>query len=329
MVHQRRLCSSMTRGATRIRRDASVPESEAGARLDQAAARLFPEFSRSRLQEWIRSGELRVDGQIWKISAKLQGDERLSLEAELEARYGVEAQAIDLQVIFEDEHLLVVDKPAGMVVHPAAGHAGGTLQNALLHHQPSLAEIPRAGIVHRLDKLTSGLLLIAKSLTAHTHLVEALRRREIERRYLALALGELITGTTIDAPLGRHSVDRKKQIVRDDGRHAVTHIRVQERFAGCTLVEARLETGRTHQIRVHMAHIGYPLVGDPVYGGKGRVPPGVSKLQRLAIQCFDRQALHAQALELAHPVTGKTLRFRSELPEDFDQLVQVLRTHAG
>jgi 23S rRNA pseudouridine1911/1915/1917 synthase len=240
----------------------------------------------------------------------------------------VEAQAIPLSILFEDEAILIIDKPAGLVVHPAAGHRDGTLQNALLHHAPALVGIPRCGIVHRLDKDTSGLLMAAKTLAAHKSLVEQLQARAVHREYLALVQGTLTAGGTVDEPIGRHRADRKRFAVREEGKSAITHYRIAERFPHHTLLRIKLETGRTHQIRVHMAHIHYPLVGDPIYGGRLKIPAGASDAQIRAVRNFKRQALHAEKPGIIHPATGEYMEWRSLLPADFADLLAVLREQA-
>ncbi|MCL1859924.1 MAG: 23S rRNA pseudouridine(1911/1915/1917) synthase RluD [Proteobacteria bacterium] len=295
-----------------------IPSAHAGLRLDQALARLFPQYSRSRLQAWLREGRIRVDGQVFDPRRKVYGGERLEMEIEPESSglEAAEAEDIALAIVFEDEALLVLDKPAGLVVHPGNGNRNGTLMNALLHHAPALASIPRAGIVHRLDKDTSGLLVVAKTLTAQTSLVRQLQARTVGRRYLALVHGALARSGEIDAPIGRHPVQRTKMAVVGGGRVALTRYGIRERLNAATLVECRLETGRTHQIRVHMAHLGHPLVGDPVYGPR-RVADSL-------LAGFKRQALHAFCLELLHPASNEAMRWVSKLPEDFSSLLRAL-----
>ena len=311
--------------ATRVFREAVVPAASGGQRTDQAAAELFPEFSRSRIAEWIRAGELTVDGRVVKPKQILAGGERLALEALLANEVEMRPEAIALSVLYEDEHLLVVDKPAGLVVHPGAGNPSGTLQNALLHHDAKLAEIPRAGIVHRLDKDTSGVMVVARTLQSHAALVEKLAERDIHRQYEALVQGTMVAGGTIAAPIDRHRHDRLKMAVREDGRPAVTHYRVREKFPSHTLVQVTLETGRTHQIRVHMAHVRHPIVGDPVYGPGLRLPRGASPELAEALRGFTRQALHAERLEFDHPVTGAPIVAIAPRPTDLEALVQALR----
>ena len=309
-----------------IRLAARIPDEQAGRRLDQVLAELFPEYSRSRLSQWIKAGQVRLDDRLPRPRDPVQGGEQVLIEAELEPEGRVEAEAIPLEIVHEDEAILVLHKPAGLVVHPAAGNPAGTLQNALLHHDPGLAALPRAGIVHRLDKDTSGLMVVARSLAAHKSLVEQLQARTMGREYEAVVQRVLTAGGTIDAPIGRHGVDRKRMAVTPGGKPAVTHYRVLERFRGHTHVRVRLETGRTHQIRVHMAHIHCPLVGDPVYGGRPRIPKGTGEALRVALRSFPRQALHAVRLTLRHPLQGVEMSWESPLPEDMLALLAVLRT---
>ena len=314
---------------SRIVKRLSVPSELAGRRLDQAAAALLPECSRSRLRAWIDAGALTVGGREAKARMLLKGGEELSLEAELTAAVEAAPEAIPLKVVHADNALLVIDKPVGLVVHPGAGNRSGTLQNALLHGYPELALLPRAGLVHRLDKDTSGLLLVARTLPSHTALVAALEQREIKRTYRAICQGVLTGGGTVDAPIGRHRRERTKMAVVDGGRDARTHYRVVERFRAHTFCELELETGRTHQIRVHMAHIRAPLLGDPVYGGRPKLPPAPSDELRAALQGFRRQALHATRLRLAHPATEQPLDFESPLAPDLARLVELLRADAA
>ena len=309
----------------RIHLTAQIPEALAGRRLDQALAELFPSYSRSRLQQWIKAGQVLLNQQPVIARYRVAGGEYVEIDAQLQLETEARPQAIGLDVRFQDEHLLVLNKPAGLVVHPAAGNPDGTLQNALLHYDPRLASLPRAGIVHRLDKDTSGLMVVARSLSAHRSLVAQLQARTVQREYLALVQSVLAAGGTVDAPIGRHPRDRLRMAVVESGKPAITHYRVVERFAAHTLVRARLETGRTHQIRVHMAHIRCPLVGDPLYGGRQKLPRGASAQLRQALSAFRRQALHAARLQLLHPATGETVSWEAELPNDFSSLIDVLR----
>ncbi|KXO09369.1 23S rRNA pseudouridine(1911/1915/1917) synthase RluD [Marinobacter excellens] len=305
-----------------------VPPQLSDKRLDQAAAELMPEHSRSRLQSWIKSGALTVNGDVRKPRDKVMLDDVLDLDAEPEVQVTWEAEPISLDIVYEDEHLLVINKPAGLVVHPAAGHADGTLVNALLNHAPEVENLPRAGIVHRLDKDTSGIMVVARSLIAHTSLVDQLQTRTMGREYEAVVVGSLTGGATVDAPIGRHPQDRKRMAVVSSGKPAVTHYRLLERFAAHTHIQCKLESGRTHQIRVHMTHVRHPLVGDPVYGGRLRLPKGTTEELRQALAAFSRQALHARRLTLEHPATGETLSWEVPLPEDMVQLIEALRKHA-
>ncbi len=296
----------------------TIPAELGGLRLDQALARLFPEHSRSRLQGWLRDGYIRVDGASPDARRKVCGGEVVEIEAPPPPELAAELpEDIPLAPVYEDEHILVIDKPVGLVVHPGSGNWSGTLLNALLHHDPALAAVPRAGIVHRLDKDTSGLMVVAKTLAAQTELVRQLQARSVKRHYWALVQGQLGSGGTVDAPIGRHPTQRTRMAVVGNGRPAITHYLVVARFARCTLVECRLETGRTHQIRVHMAHIGHPLVGDPVYGQRRT---GDAVLDR-----FPRQALHAFRLGLVHPHSGAAMEWSVPMAADFAVLVDALR----
>jgi 23S rRNA pseudouridine1911/1915/1917 synthase len=309
----------------RTQHTARIPDELAGQRLDQALARMFPDYSRSRLKAWLLAGSVLIDGASRRPRDPVQGGETVVLTVTADAAVRAEPEAMSLDVVFEDDDLLVVNKPSGLVVHPGAGNVSGTLMNGLLAHAPQLESVPRAGIVHRLDKDTSGLLLVAKSLPAHTALVRELAERAISRQYLAICNGVLTGGGTIDAPIDRHPVDRTRMAVRDSGRPAVTHFTVIERFRAHTFVNVVLETGRTHQIRVHFAYRRHPLLGDPVYGGRLALPAGASEALRDALRAFRRQALHAARLELKHPVGGGDLSFEVSPPEDFETLLQTLR----
>jgi 23S rRNA pseudouridine1911/1915/1917 synthase len=301
-----------------------IPPRLAGFRLDQALVELLPDYSRSRLQLWIKNGAARLDGRTVVPRHTVWGGERVELMTEAEPATTVVGEDIPLRLLHEDDSLLILAKPAGLVVHPAAGHAGGTLQNALLHHAPELAAIPRCGIVHRLDKDTSGLLMVAKTLKAHKALVDQLQARSVHREYLALVQGAMTGGGTLTDPLGRHPTDRKRFAVRRDGKPAVTHYRIETRYTDHTLLRVKLETGRTHQIRVHLSHIHYPLVGDPVYGGRLRLPRGASEALIQALQAFRRQALHAESLGFIHPDSGEWVVWQEPLPDDFARLLAAL-----
>ncbi|WJW74923.1 23S rRNA pseudouridine(1911/1915/1917) synthase RluD [Thiohalobacter sp. IOR34] len=310
---------------------ARVPAEAAGRRLDQVLAELFPDYSRSRLQHWVRAGAVQVDGRAWtRPRDKLAGGEQVEITASLPEDRRCEAQDIPLQIVHEDAELLVIDKPAGLVVHPAAGNPDGTLQNALLHHDPALAAVPRAGIVHRLDKDTSGLMVVARTLTAHHSLVAQLQARSVSREYLAVVWGVMTAGGSVEQPIGRHPVDRKRMaVLRHGGKPAVTHYRVAERFRAHSLLRVSLETGRTHQIRVHMAWLRHPLVGDPVYGGRQRQPAGAGEALRQTLHGFRRQALHATRLVLDHPASGETMAWEAPPPADFQALLAALREDAA
>ena len=308
-----------------IQLTAEVPSDLGGQRLDQVAAQLFDEYSRSRLTAWIKEGRLTVDDAVLRPKDVVHGGAVLSLQAEQEAQGEWVAQDIPLNIVYEDEHILVIDKPAGLVVHPAAGHADGTLLNALLHHVPDIINVPRAGIVHRLDKDTTGLMVVAKTLQAQTKLVDQLQKRSVSRIYECICIGVITSGASIDAPIGRSSANRQRMAVIDGGKPAVTHYRVLERFRSHTHVRVKLETGRTHQIRVHMTHAGYPLVGDPLYAGRFRIPPAASPTLVQTLKEFPRQALHARFLELEHPATGQRMKWTSPLPEDLVWLLSLLR----
>lgn len=304
-----------------------VPPDLSDRRLDQAAAALMPEHSRSRLQGWIKDGTLTVNGEARKPRDKVMLDDVIELDAEPEVQVSWEAEDIELDIVYEDEHLLVINKPAGLVVHPAAGHAAGTLVNAVLSYAPEVENLPRAGIVHRLDKDTSGIMVVARSLIAHTSLVDQLQTRTMGREYDAVVVGTLTGGATVDAPIGRHPRERKKMAVVSSGKPAVTHYRLVERFAAHTHIRCKLESGRTHQIRVHMAHVKHPLVGDQLYGGRMRLPKGSTEELREVLSGFNRQALHARQLTLEHPETGEILTWEVPLPEDMVHLIEALRKH--
>ncbi|MCK5531491.1 MAG: 23S rRNA pseudouridine(1911/1915/1917) synthase RluD [Halopseudomonas aestusnigri] len=309
----------------RIRLSAQVSPESGGQRLDQVAAQLFPDYSRSRLQGWIKDGSLLVDGEVKRTRDIVLGGERLELDAEREIQGEWQAEAIDLDIIYEDDALLVINKPAGLVVHPAAGHQDGTLLNALLHHAPELAKVPRAGIVHRLDKDTTGLMVVAKTIEAQTDLVAQLQARTVSREYECVVIGVMTSGGKVDQPIARHGTQRQKMAVVAGGKTAISHYRVINRFRAHTHVKVKLETGRTHQIRVHMSYIHFPLVGDPVYGGRLRIPPGASPELIKELREFPRQALHARRLELEHPTDGRHMSWQVPLPQDMQHLLALLR----
>ena len=305
---------------------AHIPPESAGRRFDQALAELFPDYSRSRLTQWIKSGDVLLDGAAAVPRQIVRGGEAVTLRAESTQEVPMAPEAIALDIRYEDADVLVINKPVGLVVHPGAGQAGGTLQNALLHFDPKLAEIPRAGIVHRLDKDTSGVMVVARTLLAHASLVEQLQARDVHRQYVAIVYGPMIAGGSVDAPIGRHPRDRLRQAVVDGptGKPAITHYRVRERFRAHTLIECRLETGRTHQIRVHMAHIRHPLIGDAMYGGL-KLPKGASPELTETLRAFKRQALHAEKLEFKHPRSGELVSVTAEIPADMQHLIAALR----
>ena len=305
-----------------------VPAEFAGQRLDQALARLLPQYSRARLQQWIAEARVVVNGKSPRARDKLRGDEQVEISVHEAPAGEWTAQAIPLAVVYEDAELLVIDKPAGLVVHPGAGNPQGTLLNALLHHLPALDKLPRAGIVHRLDKETSGLLVVAKTERARLDLIHQLKERTLTREYLALVQGIVIAGGTVDAPIGRHAQTRTRMAVSDRGKPAVSHYRVEQKFRAHTLLRVKLESGRTHQIRVHMAHLKHPLVGDPVYGGRMHLPRGASAALVDALRGFKRQALHATRLGLIHPASGEHLEWESPLPQDMRQIITILEKDA-
>jgi 23S rRNA pseudouridine1911/1915/1917 synthase len=304
---------------------AQVPAELDDKRLDQVLARLFPDYSRSRLQHWVHQGLVSVDGQQLRSKDKVCTGQQITVQVRPEVQDDWQAEDIPLQIVYEDKSLIVINKPAGLVVHPAVGNRSGTLLNALLHHAPELAEVPRAGIVHRLDKDTSGLLVIARNLKAQKSLVEQLLARTVSREYLAVVHGMMTSGGTVDAPMGRHPSQRTRMAVVAQGKPAVSHYRVVERFRVHTLIRVKLDTGRTHQIRVHMAHIEYPLVGDPEYGGRSKIPRAASAELLETLRQFKRQALHAERLALIHPRSGKEVAWEQAMPNDMQHLIQVLR----
>ncbi len=306
-----------------------LPADLAGRRLDAALALLLPQYSRTRLQGWIEEGAVRVNGLTVRPRDPVVGGEVAVVEARIVEETGVKAEKLPIDIVHEDASVIVINKPPGLVVHPGAGNRASTLQNALLAHDPKLARVPRAGLVHRIDKDTSGLLVIARTLAAHTALVAELAAHEIRREYLAVCVGVMTGGGTVDEPIGRHRTQRTKMAVRSDGRHAVTHYRVEKKFRAHTLARVRLETGRTHQIRVHLAHAGYPIVGDPVYGGRRKLPAGASPALIVALDAFKRQALHAEKLEFTHPKSGKRVEYTAPIPEDLAGLLDALAQDAS
>lgn len=312
-----------------VKLSVQIPLEHRGLRLDQALALCFPMHSRMRITQWIRAGQVSVDGVVIAPKIKVVGNEVVEINASVLPAQEDLAESIDLKVVFEDDQILIINKPAGLVVHPGAGNPTGTLLNALLHHAPILRQLPRGGIVHRLDKDTTGLMVVAKTLRAHTHLVAALQRREIEREYVALIGNPMIAGGTIDAPMGRHPLQRIKMAVIASGKPAVTHYRCAKRYQGFTLLDIKLETGRTHQIRVHLSYKGLPIVGDALYGWRHKVPPQSSLALQEAIRGFNRQALHAKRLTVPHPLTQEKMTWEAPLPADFADLIALLAPPAS
>lgn len=311
-----------------VQLQAQVDDDLIGKRLDQVVAQLFPDYSRSRLQAWIKDGSLTVDGETRRTRDKMLGGELIEIAAELETIDHHVAQDIPLNIVYEDDDILVINKPAGLVCHPAPGHSDGTLLNALLHHCPDISQVPRAGIVHRLDMDTTGLMVVAKTIQAQTDLVAQLQDRSMGREYEAVVHNVMTGGGEVDEPMARSSRNRQKMAVSAMGKEAVTHYRVLNKFRAHTHIRLKLETGRTHQIRVHMSYIHYPLVGDQVYGGRFRLPKGVSEEMQQHLKGFKRQALHAKKLELWHPVTGDQLSWEVDLPDDLQQLLTMLQQDA-
>ncbi len=311
----------------------SIPEALSGQRLDVVLAELMPDYSRSRLKQWLLEGQILLDGRSVPPKTKVYSEQQLVLEVKVaDVEDEDVAEDIPLDIVYEDESLLIINKPAGLVVHPAAGNRSGTLQNALLFYDRNLAEVPRAGIVHRLDKDTSGLMVVARTLIAHKYLVEQIQQREVHREYQTVVHGVMTGGGTVDEPIGRHARDRIRMTVREDGRPSVTHYRVLERFRQHTHLYVKLETGRTHQIRVHMQHLRHPVVGDPVYAGRSRLPPGAAPDFLEVLKNFNRQALHAWRLGLHHPETGELMQWEAPLPEDMQQLIEAMKedlAHGG
>ncbi len=303
---------------------ATVGDELAGQRLDKILAQLFSDYSRARLQSWVSDGAVLVDGKQLRSKDKLRGGERIEIQVEREEKVDSQPEAIPLDIVYEDEALLVINKPVGLVVHPAAGNREGTMLNALLHHAPELTLVPRAGIVHRIDKETSGLLVVARTLKSQKVLTEQIQRREFEREYQTVVNGVMTAGGTVDAAIGRHPAVRTRMAVVANGKAARTHYRVVQRYRAHTHLLVKLETGRTHQIRVHMAHIRHPIVGDPVYGGRLRIPKGCGEALNGVLRTFKRQALHAAKLGLVHPESGEMVHWQAPLPLDMAHLLQVL-----
>ena len=310
---------------TAVQLAAEIPDEFAGMRLDKVMARLFDDYSRSAIQQWIRDERVLLAGEVAGMRAKVFPGQQVSVEVPPPEPANWVAQDIPLDIIYEDEHILVINKPAGLVVHPGSGNPDNTLLNGLLHHEPALAILPRAGLVHRIDKDTTGLLVVAKNESAVKRLIEALQARTMGREYLAVIQTVIVAGGSVDAPIGRHSKDRVRMAVVSRGKPAVTHYRVEEKFRAHTLVRVYLETGRTHQIRVHMAHLGHPIVGDPVYGRRLMIPPRADESLTSTLRGFRRQALHAETLRLEHPASGEAMSWTVPLPGDMQMLVDALR----
>ncbi|MGG4610476.1 23S rRNA pseudouridine(1911/1915/1917) synthase RluD [Providencia sp. Me31A] len=312
--------------AQQVQLSAIIAESQLGQRLDQALAELFPDYSRSRIKEWILADRVQVNGKVInKPKEKVFGSEQILIDALIEEDSRWEPQDIPLNVVYEDEDILIINKPRDLVVHPGAGNPDGTILNALLYRYPEIADVPRAGIVHRLDKDTTGLMVVAKTVPAQTHLVDALQRREITREYEAVAVGRMTAGGMVEEPISRHPTKRTHMAVHPMGKPAVTHYRVMEHFRAHTRLRLRLETGRTHQIRVHMAHINHPLIGDPLYGGRPRPLKGATEEFLAVMRNFDRQALHATMLRLYHPISGIQMEWHAPLPDDMVELIEALK----
>ncbi len=303
-----------------------IPDRLIGQRIDSALAMMLPDYSRSKITAWVKSGKALLNDKTFKPKEKVLGGEVIALTLVKEKTNAWLGEDIAIDVVYEDDDIIVVNKPVGLVTHPGAGNWTGTLANALLHYDPSLANLDRAGIVHRLDKNTSGLMVVARSELAQKNLVEQLQTHTVSREYSAIVYGHMISGGTVDAPIGRDPKDRIKQAVVEEGegKDAVTHYRVIDRFAHHTHVKCILETGRTHQIRVHMSFIEHPLIADPMYGGKIRFPKKADEQLKDALKKFNRQALHAKKLTLSHPITGEEMSWKAPLPQDLQELLQVL-----
>lgn len=305
---------------------AEVQPEQMGQRLDQTLAELFPEYSRSRLKTWIEADLVKLNDRITNIPReKVLGGEKIEITVEVEDETRFEPENIPLNIVYEDEDIIVINKPKDLVVHPGAGNPNGTVLNALLYHYPPIAEVPRAGIVHRLDKDTTGLMVVAKTIPAQTKLVRDLQKRKITREYEAVASGIMTKGGTVDQPMARHATKRTLMAVHPMGKPAITHYRIMENYRNCTRLRLRLETGRTHQIRVHMAHIAHPLLGDQTYGGRPRPPKNASEDFMEVLRNFKRQALHAVMLRLSHPITGEMMEWYAPLPDDFVELLNALK----
>jgi 23S rRNA pseudouridine1911/1915/1917 synthase len=310
-----------------IQQSFQIEKNQAGNRLDHALQQLLPDFSRSRIQQWIQQGFACINGQTCKPRQKVYCGDRVDLDVPEQAVISDQPQAIEFEILHQDEDIFVINKPAGLVVHPAAGHQDGTLVNGLLALDPRLQQLPRAGIVHRLDKDTTGVMVVARNLAAHSWLVEQLQARRVKREYIAITRGVVTAGRSIETFMGRHPQNRKKMAVVTSGKTAITHFQVVRKFAHYTLIKLQLETGRTHQIRVHMAYLQYPLLGDSLYGGRPRLPAGIDDALAAAIQGFHRQALHAERLGFEHPRSREPVSFEAPLPADFAALLEALQRY--
>ncbi|MGQ8365040.1 23S rRNA pseudouridine(1911/1915/1917) synthase RluD [Glaciecola sp. 1036] len=316
----------MSEQTTKIMLSGIIPEQSFNKRLDQCLAEMFPDYSRTKIKEWIESGCVEIDNSVLTIPrTKMKGEEVVNIAAFQEVQVRNQAEDIDINIVYEDDEILIINKPAGLVVHPGAGNSTGTLLNALLAHCPNIDKIPRAGIVHRLDKDTTGLMVVAKTIESQRHLVEQLQSRSMGREYEAVVMGNLIGGGFVDENIGRHPSKRTLMAVRETGKPAVTHYRIIEKFRAHTHLRLKLETGRTHQIRVHMAHIKHPLVGDTQYGGRPRPPKKASEALASCLRNFKRQALHAAQITLQHPSTNELMTWQAEIPQDMVQLINVLK----
>jgi 23S rRNA pseudouridine1911/1915/1917 synthase len=324
MIH-----SAMIKNASPIQHQLTIPDEYANLRLDQALAKLLPDYSRTQIKEWIDTGLVQINGQAVKGKSKITGGEEVSINATLKLQPQWEAEELPLPILYEDEAIIVINKPAGLVVHPGAGNARSTLLNALLHHAPDLQTLPRAGILHRIDKDTTGLLVVAKTAQALKHLSRQLKHHELQRDYQAVVYGDMISGGRVDAPVGRHPLQRKRMAVVDTGKEATTHYRIAAKYRGFTRLALQLETGRTHQIRVHLSYIHHPIVGDLTYGGRVRLTKGMSPTLIELIRGFKRQALHAFALSFTHPITEKSVRFEAPIPDDMQTLIHALEDDAS
>ena len=300
-------------------------EEDAGERLDSVIAREFTQFSRAHIQKWIKDGKLLLDGEIVKPKQPLKINQFISVEALEEPTLEDGPEDIPLEIIFEDDDIIIINKQPGLVVHPGAGNQTGTLVNALLHHDEELRFLPRAGIVHRLDKDTSGIMVVTKNEFSYLNLVSQLKERKVNRHYLAIVVGEPLSGLTINEPIGRHPKLRTKQAVTEAGKEAITNFKIKERMGGYTLLNVSLETGRTHQIRVHLAYINFPILGDSIYGARRKFAAGTSETAKKEILKFPRQALHAEKLEFIHPTSGKSVNYSAKTPKDLTQLIELLK----